>query len=588
MTGGATAVALALALSPAAGAADTERPHTFNRDVAPIVFSSCSTCHRPGEAAPFSLLTYRDVRAHAEQIVEVTTSRFMPPWLPLPGYGEFEGNRRLADEQLAVFREWYEDGAPEGDPADLPPPPQFTAGWRLGTPDLVIELAEPYELAAEGTDVIRNLVIPVPTSERHFVRAVELRPGNKRVVHHAVLKTDRTHWSRRLDERDPAPGFGGMRMGNAEAPDGHVIVWTPGSRPYVAVEGTAWTLEPGTDFVLQLHMVPGGKPERIASRIGLYYTDEPPTLETFSVMLREDRIDIPPGVSDYAIEDSFLLPVGVDVLSIYPHAHYLGKTMDVQAVDSRGRRRWLLRIDDWDFNWQGMYRYVEPVHLEAGTTVSMRYTYDNSTDNVRNPNYPPKRVVAGNRSEDEMGNLVLQVVPTEPGTLSTLREAQWRKMLEDDPNDPAALYNMAVEYAKQNRYTESARFYERVIEIDPRDEAALYSLASVYFKLGDRKRAATNFKRVTTINPRNAEAHLLLGWILVRQGEAASAEDHLRKALEVDPALAPAHAELGSILARRGELTEAERHFSRALAIDPGLAAARQGLDGIERRRQRR
>lgn len=547
-----SAAALPIFLIAAACAETATDLPTFSRDVAPLVHEHCTVCHRPGEAGPFDLLTYADVKTRGEQIVEVTASGFMPPWLPAPGHARFQGERRLEPAQIELLARWFDGGMIEGDADDLAPAPLYVSGWQLGTPDLELALSEPYTLPADGADVIRNFVIPLPLERPRFVSAVDLRPGNKRIVHHAVLKADRTRGSRRLAGRDPQAGFDGMRMGNAESPGGHVIVWTPGAGPYVMGDGFAVALQPGTDMVLQLHMVPNGKPEPIDARIGIYFTDEPTRHETFAVMLREERIDIPAGATSYAIDDHFELPVPVDLIGIYPHAHYLGKTMRVEAELPDGSRRSLLRIDDWDFNWQGMYRYVEPIRLAAGTTVRMRFTYDNSASNVRNPNIPPRRVVAGNRSSDEMGNLLLQVLPADAADMSRLREAQWIKLLVDDPTDPAAHYNLGVEYARQERYADAVVHYQSVIRVDPEDSGALSALAGSYFKLGEMDAAAEHYERVTRIDSVNAEAHLVLGWIRSRQGAVERAERHYREALRIDPELEPARKALERLRAAGG------------------------------------
>jgi len=502
----------------------------------------------------------------------------------VPGYGEFEGARGLSGDERATLREWYEGGMSEGDPQQLPALPTFAEGWLLAAPDLVIDMPHEYTLAAEGVDVIRNFVIPNPLSETRFVEAVELRPGNKRTVHHAVLKIDPTTRSRRLDEADPQPGFPGMTMGNGEAPGGHIIVWTPGATPAPAQPGLAWRLDPGVDLVLQLHMVPRGTVEHLRARIGLHFADRPPHRETFAVMLRDDRIDIPAGVSDYTIEDSFTLPVPVDVLAIYPHAHYLGHQMRVTATRPDGSRQWLLRIDDWDFNWQGLYRYAEPLHLPAGTTISMQFTYDNSSSNVRNPNVPPRRVVSGNRSSDEMGNLALQVEAPGRDDLTLLREAQWLDMLEHDPDDTAAHFNLGVEYARRGMPAEAAAHYEHVVRADPDDHAAHFALAGTYVKLKQLSRAVTHYEQTLRSDPRKAEAHFLLGWVLTDQGRIEEAAEHLEQAIEIVPHHAMAHYRLGVVRVAEGDPAGAATQFREALRLDPDLGSARRALQQLERR----
>ena len=198
-------------------------PVTFARDVAPIVFERCAVCHHPNGSAPFSLLTYATARPHATQIAAVTRTRVMPPWKSEPGYGDFIGHRPLTDGEIRVLQRWLEDGAAEGDPADLPTPPQWTDGWQLGIPDLVVALTQPYMLAAEGTDVSRVFVLPIPIERMRYVRGIEFRPGNAKVVHHANIRIDRTPASRVLDEQDPAPGYDGLLSHSAVYPDGHFL-----------------------------------------------------------------------------------------------------------------------------------------------------------------------------------------------------------------------------------------------------------------------------------------------------------------------------------------------------------------------------
>jgi Flp pilus assembly protein TadD len=525
------------------------------------------------------LLSYRDARPRARQIAEVTRRRTMPPWLPVSGRAELVGARRLPDDRIDLLQRWYEQGAPEGPPAELPPPPRFPEGWQLGEPDLVLELGPGFTLAAEGLDVIRNFVLPAPTSERRWVEGVEIRPGDKRIVHHAVLKVDRTPRSRTLDARDAEPGFDGMEMGNAENPDGHILVWTPGAPPYVAEPGTAWSLDAGDDLVLQLHLVPVGRSVPVGARVGLHLAEGPPRRETFAVVLREDRIDIPAGAREYLVEDRLTLPVDVDAVAIYPHAHYLGKTMRVMARLPDGRERSLLRIDDWDFNWQGMYRYVEPQRLPAGTTVSLRFTYDNSASNPRNPNVPPRRVVGGNRSSDEMGNLALQVIPVDPADLGPLREANWRAMLAKNPQDTGALFNLGVECARRGDHREAATHYERVLRLDPLDVGALVALAGAHVKLGEPARAIERYEAALRLEPDHAHALFVLGWLLADGGRLDEAAARLERSLALDPAQPLAWHRLGVVDARRGDRRRAIEHYREALRLDPDLAVARRDLE---------
>src|SRR5712692_7643557 len=363
---------------------------TFNKDIAPIVFEHCAPCHRPGEIGPFSLLSYDDARQHATQIALVTGGRVMPPWKPEPGKGEFTGNRSLTDVQIRLIHEWVASGGKEGDPADLPPVPHATSGWQLGTPDLVVSMPEAYALRADGADVFRTFVVPIPTPTARYVRAVEFHPGNPRAVHHANLGVDRTRSSQRRDRLDPEPGYVGGMMPDAAYPPGFMLGWTPGQRPRPAPDGMSWRLERESDLVVQLHMQPTGKPEAVQVSVGFFFTAEPPSRTPVGLRLGSETIEIAAGDPNYAVTDSYRLPVDLEVLAIQPHAHNLARRMDASATLPDGSARPLISIPDWDFRWQDVYRYAKPFVLPAGTVLSMRFTYDNSADNPRNPSRPPR------------------------------------------------------------------------------------------------------------------------------------------------------------------------------------------------------
>ena len=297
-------------------------PVTFARDVAPIIFDHCTICHHTGGSAPFALLTYPDVRRRATQIAALTRSRVMPPWKSEPGYGEFIGHRPLSSAEIGVLQQWLADGAPEGDRGDLPPTPRWTDGWQLGTPDLVVTLPQPYVLPADGTDVSRVFVLPLPVDTMRYVKGLEFRPGNQTVTHHANIRIDRTSASRQLDDQDPAPGYEGLLSHSAVYPDGHFLGWTPGQVAPLLPKGLAWRLAPGTDLVVEVHMKPSGKPELVTPSIGLYFGNDPPERTPAMLRLGRQSIDIAAGVKDYAIADSFVLPVDVEVQAVQPHAHY--------------------------------------------------------------------------------------------------------------------------------------------------------------------------------------------------------------------------------------------------------------------------
>lgn len=584
---------------------------TFNRDIAPIVYENCVVCHRPGESAPFSFLDYSEARKRAGLIAALTTSRFMPPWLPQRGDVAFLGERGLSDEEIARIRRWVEQGAAEGNPADLPPAPQFTAGWQLGEPDLVIAMQTPFTVPAEGVDVFRNFVLPIPVSTPHWVEAVELRPGNPRVVHHAVMQVDRSRSSRRRDREDSEPGFPGMDMAGSEPPGGQLLGWTPGKVPVVD-ERLAWRVEPGSDMVVQLHMLPSGKPEPVAVRVGLYFTDTPPAEQAFSLLMRNDAIDIPAGDGNYVIEDALTLPVAVRALGIYPHAHYLGKSIEAHATLPDGTRQTLISIPHWDFNWQDDYRYAEPLALPAGTRLHMRFVYDNTSANALNPNDPPQRVRFGNRSSDEMATLAIQVMPRSPEDKPLLREALMRSRLGKNPHNWFAHNALGAALLSQQRYEEALKHLRAALRLEPRHPQPRYNLANALLAMGrvddaiagyretlaiepdhpkannnlavafqqsgDLERAVDHYRRQLTVTPMDAQAHANLGTALLDLGRDEAADDAFARALELDPEWVLALEGRADVARARGDTQAAERGYRQALALEPGAAGAHYGL----------
>jgi len=396
---------------------------TFTRDIAPILNRHCASCHRAGEVAPFPLLTYQDAAKRAQLIAKVTESRYMPPWKPVTGYGKFQGERRLSDAEIAKLRAWAAQGVPEGNPAELPPPPQFPETWRLGKPDLIVEMPQPFDVPADGDDLYRCFVIPLALDSQKYVRATEFRPGNARVVHHALMFLD--HFGSVREKGASYPCFGTPGF----LPGGGLGGWTPGSGPIVMPPGTATTLWKSTVLVVQIHFHPTGKPERMRGAIGLYFADQPPARRLADLALVSRDIDIPAGEAAYKVRDHFTLPVGVQAVGIIPHAHYLCKDMKGWAILPDGTKRWLLRIKDWDFNWQEQYRYAAPMKLPEGTRLEMEFTYDNSDANPRNPSHPPTRVVWGPDTTDEMAGLHVQVIPERNEDMEELGRALQGKMV---------------------------------------------------------------------------------------------------------------------------------------------------------------
>ena len=573
--------ALLLAVPLAANAA----PVTFARDVAPIVYQYCAPCHRPGEAGPFSLLSYADAKSHARQIADVTRRRYMPPWAPESGYGDFSGARRLSDSQVALIAEWVGEGAPEGTRSETPPLPDFKEGWQLGTPDLIIEAQNAYTLPAAGPDVYWNFILPAGVATTRYVRAIEIRPGDKRLVHHANLYVDRARSVRR-QETGEGQGFPGMDVvierTTVEPDDGHFLFWKPGGSPYVEPDGFAWRLDPGSDLVLNAHLQPSGKRESVRPSIGLYFTDHPPEKFPMLVELEHDgALDIPAGNPNFVVSDDFRLPLDVDVLAVYPHAHYLGHVLEGYATLPNGERKWLIRIPDWDPNWQGAYHYQEPVFLPKGSVISMRYRYDNSAANPRNPNQPPRRVVGGDQATDEMGHLWLQVLPRnalrEKGDRRMeLEEAVMRRRLEKYPDDFAAHFQLGALRLARLDPPEAMAMLRAALRIKPEHAEAHNLLGSALAAVGRNTEAIEQFRAAVKARADYGNARYNLARALARAGkydESIENFEVVRKEFPGDPQV---RDQLGELYLKQRRFTEAMEEFNEALALDPGDATARK------------
>jgi tetratricopeptide (TPR) repeat protein len=564
---------------------------TFNRDIAPIIFRSCSSCHRPGEAAPFSLLNYSDVKKHARQIAEVTQSRAMPPWLPEPQKLKLADELRLADAEMNLIQRWVEQGEVEGAPSDLPAQPKFVEGWRLGQPDLILTANKPLTLPPSGTDTYWNFIFPVPISETRWVKAIEIRPGDKRYVHHANILVDREGASRKR-ESEPGAGFGGMEIrieSQVFDPDSHLLFWKPGTVPSVEPEGMALRLDKGTDLILNTHLQPSGKPEVIQPSIGLYFTPHPATKLPMLLQLENDaKLDIPAGQKDFLVTDDFTLPIDVELLAIYPHAHYLGKDIQASATLPDGTKKTLIHIPHWNLNWQAVYRYADPVRLPKGTKLSLRYVYDNSQENPLNPHHPPARVKGGNRSSDEMCHLWLQVLPVnfdpaQGDPRMALQEALARRNVEKNPGDFEAHYNLAAMLQAKDKLDGAIREYQLAVRLRPEDAAANNGLGAALVAAGHPERGVPYLQTALKARPDSFEAHYNLALALASQSDFEGASEQFRLALQLQPDDANVEANLGAALAEMGRFPEAKSHFERALQIDPNQPIAKENLDALQK-----
>jgi hypothetical protein len=383
-------------------AADSNPKPTFAREISRIVQKNCEGCHRPGQIGPFSLTNYEEVRTFATEIKRATQARRMPPWHAIPNFGPaYKNDRRLSDEDLDLISRWVDSGAPLGNPKDLPTRLKWSEDWALGKPDAVISMSEDWELEAAGVDEYRCFVIPTNYDSVRWVQGFEMRPGNRKVVHHVLVYTDTTGRARELDSQDPKPGFncfGGLGF----LPSGGLGGWAPGMTPGKLPPDIGRALPKGADIVMQMHYHKSGKKEKDRTSLGLYFSNQTPTRFISSRPVANPLIRIPAGAANHVEKASWTAPEDILAYSIMPHMHLLGKEMKVVATLPDGTVKPLVWVKGYDFNWQTTYQFAEPFVLPKGTRVDVTGVFDNSENNPRNPSNPLRDVRWGEATTDEM------------------------------------------------------------------------------------------------------------------------------------------------------------------------------------------
>ena len=449
---------------------------TFNKHIGPILYQHCAGCHRPGEVAPFSLLTYEDASKRAKLIAGATERRFMPPWKPEPRYGKFANERRLTDDQIALIRAWADNGAPEGDPNDKPPMTAFTDGWQAGKPDQILTLPSSFAVTAGGHDQFRCFLLPMNLDHDVYVSGTEFRPGNRRIVHHALVFVDTTGTARRRAGNDGNYScFGGAGVPGINLIGG----WVPGTVAQPPAPDYSRFVPKDSDIVVQIHYHASGKPESDQSSVGLTFSG-PPKKGRTGAMVIGGRLDIPPGDPHYIVKGQLVLPRDVELTGISPHAHYLGKEMKVTAYLPDGTTVPLIWIKDWDFNWQGGYQYEKPIALPKDTRIELEYVYDNSENNRRNPSRPPVRVKWGEQSTDEMALAFLVFLLPTPAEAYAFGRQITIQYFEAFLYEGMSIDDLPFEIAspQRERLLQALRFFDRNGNgvLDPDERNALLKL----------------------------------------------------------------------------------------------------------------
>lgn len=408
---------------------------TYARNVAAILQKNCQECHRKGQVAPFGLETYEQARKRAADIASVVEDRTMPPWKASPHFGvNFKGDRTLAEKDIATLAAWAEAGAPEGDPRDIPPSPEFPADWTLGTPDMVVDIGTDFPVPASGDDIYRCFVVPTNLPKDQYVTAIEFRVDNRRVVHHILAYVDVSGEARKRDAADPGPGYSCF-AGPGEPINGDLGGWAPGIQPSPLPEGIGRSLPKGSDIIVQMHYHPSGKPETDRTRIGLHFARKPIRQTLHWTAALNPEMQLPAGQDNIEIKASWPVPLDLVAHAVTPHMHLLGKDMTMSITFPDGHVEDLIKIDDWDFNWQYSYFFEKPLDVPKGSVLNVVAHYDNTSANPRNPNKPPKLVKWGEATTDEMCVGFLAVTKkgqdlTRPGEKDDLMEI-FHKMREE-------------------------------------------------------------------------------------------------------------------------------------------------------------
>jgi len=354
---------------------------TFSKEVSRIFQAHCDSCHHPNDIAPFSLMTYADTKPWAALIKVMTQTHQMPPWKPVTGCAEFTGARTMSQDEIDTIGRWVSNGAPEGDPADLPTPLDFSSGWTLGQPDMVLSYPEKYTPSASG-DIYRCFPQPTNLTADKYVSAIDVHPGDRGKVHHVIAFIDKTGESETLDQNDPGPGytcFGGPGFAINDSSAATLGGWAPGTVATPLPSEVAMSLPANSRVVLQVHYHShDGNPKPDNTQIGIYFAKTAPQKLLRVLPLMNTTFTIPPNNADYKVTAIFTTPpLDVHLYAIFPHMHLLGKTMSVQATPPGGASECLIGINDWDFNWQGMYLYKQPVAIPGGTRFALEAHYDN-------------------------------------------------------------------------------------------------------------------------------------------------------------------------------------------------------------------
>ena len=392
---------------------------TFHADVAPIIYAHCTECHRVGEIGPMPLTTYDEVFVYGEFIEYVTATDYMPPWTPDDTYSHFVGERVLTDDEKATLSAWVAAGKPEGDPADNPGIPAFPEGSQIGTPDMVLPMAEPYTHGGDMTDQYQVFVLPADPDNDLAIRALEVRPGNRTVSHHAILGLDVTGTAVNLDAQDPEPGYESFGGFGFSAESNFFGAWVPGALTLEYPPGIGRVIPAGADLLLQMHYGPSPIEETDLTEVNVFFAQEPIEREVETGIMGPQHLDqffFLPANQERTFHGTMDVAADLSLLSVAPHCHLIGVSWEVYATSPNNQDTIpLISIPSWDFNWQGFFTFPTLTKIPADYTLHGIASYDNTSANPFNPNDPPQNVTFGEGTTDEMFFVFFDYVLYEEG-----------------------------------------------------------------------------------------------------------------------------------------------------------------------------
>lgn len=401
-----------------------QRPN-YSEDVATIIYNNCTSCHRAGEIGPMPFTNYTQVSAYGNMIEQVTSIRYMPPWMPDKNYSHFLDERGLTNQEIQTIKDWVTNGMPQGNPALEPPLPNFPVGSQLGTPDLVLAMDSSFTHKGTNEDDYRIFVLPSTVTQDKDIAAIEFRPGNPDIVHHGNFAIDTQRRGRALDSLDGKYGYGSYGGFGGFTPDGAIGGWTPGQTPRFAPSGFGTRLFANSDVLMQIHYGPSSILAKDSSVLNIFYSDVPVTRPVLAFNIRASHSGEPfiiPADSVKSFHATFTLdtsvvpiPIDLSLMFVYPHSHLLCKSWEVYGIKPNGDTLKIIKINNWDFNWQAYYSFEKLTKVPFGSTLHAHVTYDNTSNNPLNPNNPPQQIGWGERTIDEMLLLVFGFVIYQPG-----------------------------------------------------------------------------------------------------------------------------------------------------------------------------